>query len=174
MKTGIIIGAVLIGAVAIVGVTKYIGAKALGNETEQRIHALYEDNQQQFAQFGQKVAEAVGVAQLQADDAAALYSTVLESRYGDQGLQAQIAMISEAMPGLDASVYTKIQQISEAGRNDFAFAQKQLIDTKRTYRTLIGSPIDGMFLSWANYPQINIGYPIGTQDDYPAITSAMD
>lgn len=168
---GLAIGGGVFAIIAFILGMQYVSAYNFGNSIENTIHARYEDNEQQFAQFGQAVAEAVGVAQLQAEDATALYATVLDARYGGEGMQAQIAMIQEAMPGLPSDVYTQIQRISEAGRNDFTFAQSQLIDAKRAYRDSLGSFLQGTMLSIAGYPRINIGYPLGREDDYPAITS---
>lgn len=171
MKNIGIIAAIITFVVVVFVVGSFISAKNVGNAEENRIHAMYTNNQNVFAQFGQKVAEELGVVEMQVDDAKSLYATVLEARYGSAGLKTQIAMIQEAMPGLDTSVYQSLQRVIEAGRNDFQFAQTQLVDAKRSYRTMLGSPIKGMFLDMAGFPRIDIGYPLGTKDDYPIITS---
>ena len=66
---------------------------------------------------------------------------------------------------LDASMYVKIQQVIEAGRNKFQNAQTQLIDQKRAYATNLGYVWKGFWMKLAGYPKINL-------DDYKAITTA--
>lgn len=166
--------AIVGGLIVIVGVwfvSSFVSAKNYGNSAQVQIHAQYEANENQFAQYGQKVAEAVGVANIAADQMADLLTGSLEARYGGNGAQAQLLAIQEAFPGLDQGVYTQIQRIVEAGRNDFTQAQNRLVDLKRSYQDALGSFPQGMFLDMAGYPSINIGYPLGTQDDYPIIST---
>lgn len=144
-------------------------------KAEQGIHASYENLEQQFGQLGQQIAEQIGVANMQEGALTRLLQTTMEGRYGDEGAQAQILLIQEAMPNLDTAAYTNIQRIIEAGRNDFVFAQKLLIDRKATYRSKLDSVVGGSLLQMLDYPRINIGFPLGDPtavDDYPAITTA--
>lgn len=170
MKNGLIISGIVASVVIIVCAISYIGAHNKGNAFEQQIDAKYEDLEQVYSNLGQKIVDATDIASMQKNDVIAILEATMSARYGQDGAQNML-MIQEAMPNLNNTAYTKIMQIMEAGRNDFQFAQSQLNDQKRAYRTALGSFVGGTFLDMAGYPKINIGYPTGTQDDYPTISS---
>lgn len=172
MKAVLIIGGIVCAAFIAIFAASFIGAKNQGNAMEVRIDAMYQDNQNIMAQYGQKVAEAIGVTSIATDQMKQLLSGSLAARYGDKGAQAGMLAIQESFPNLDQTKYTEIQRIIEAGRNDFQVAQTKLVDAKRVYVTALGSFPNGSFMSMAGYPRINIGYPLGTKDDYPIISTA--
>ncbi len=159
--------ALILAAVAI----SYISASNYGNSAQVRIHTMYENNQAILASYGQKVAEAIGVTNIATDQMNDLITGANESRYGADGAQATVLAVQEAFPNLDSTQYVQIQRIIEAGRNDFQREQTKLVDAKRSYIDSLGSVVRGSFLSMAGYPTINVGYPLGTQDDYPIITT---
>jgi len=159
--------ALILAAVTI----SYISASNYGNSAQVRIHTMYENNQNILASYGQKVAEAIGVTEIAADQMNDLITGANESRYGVEGAQATVLAVQEAFPNLDSTQYVQIQRIIEAGRNDFQREQTKLVDAKRSYVDSLGSVVRGSFLSMAGYPTINVGYPLGTQDDYPIITT---
>ncbi len=165
---------VFFGAIAsifLVSAISYISAANNGNRSEQSIHAAYEDNENILSQYGQKVQEAAGVTALQRDDLIAVFTGANQSRYGTDGSEATFQWITEQNPNLNQETYLQVQRIVEAGRNEFQNAQTRLVDAKRGYRTSLGSFWTGLWLGFAGYPKINIGYPIGTSDDYPAIST---
>ena len=171
MKTALALLGVL-GTLVLVAVVSYISSANLGNSSEQRIVAAYEDNENILAQYGQKVQEAAGVTTLQRDDLIAVFTGANEARYGKTGSAATMQWIKEQNPTLDQSTYLQVQRIIEAGRNGFQAAQTRLVDTKRAYRTNLGNFWGGMWLGIAGYPKINIGYPVGAKDDYPIISTS--
>lgn len=170
LKTVLALLAVVAVAVA-VGVVSYISAANKGNRNEQSIVAAYEANQNILAQYGQKVQEAAGVTALQRDDLIAVFTGANESRYGKTGSAATFQWIKEQNPNLDQATYIQVQRIVEAGRNEFQAAQNRLVDVKRNYRTALGNFWEGMWLGFAGYPKIKIGFPIGSEDKYPVIST---
>jgi len=167
-----VMGLSLMAAAMVVGLgVSIMNANNYGNAAQVRIHTMYQNNENIFAQYGQKVAEAVGVTAIAKADMADLLSGSLEARYGTGGSQATLMAVTEAFPGLDQGIYAQVQRIIESGRNDFTVAQTQLIDAKRSYVTALGSFPKGKFLSMMGYPSINIGYPLGTEDDYPIVST---
>ena len=162
---------VLILFVGVVVAGSYVSAYNTGNKLENQIVATYENNEQILGQYGQKVQEAAQVPAMQRDDLTKVVTAALAGRYGENGSQAVFQWIQEQNPQIDSTVYVKLQQIIEAGRNEFQVAQTMLVDQKRTYRTALGSFWQGTWLSIANYPNINIGFRGGV-DDYPAITTS--
>jgi len=170
MKTAVVVAS-LIGMVFLVGIVSYISAANKGNRSEQSVAAAYDANQNILAQYGQKVQEAASVTTLQRDDMIAVFTGANESRYGKTGSAATFQWIKEQNPSLDQATYVQVQRIVEAGRNEFQSAQNRLVDVKRNYRTALGNFWEGMWLGFAGYPRINIGYPIGAKDDYPVIST---
>lgn len=150
----------------------YAAARNTGNASEQAIAAIYENNEQVLAQYGQKLQEAAQVPAMAREDLRSVFRDAMAGRYGaDGGAGAIIKVVQEQNPNLDQSMYVQIQRIVEAGRDDFRMEQQRLVDAKRTYRTALGSFWVGSWLSVAGYPTIRVGYPIGQPDDYPAIST---
>lgn len=164
MKTTlIVIGALFALLVAIIG-GSYVSAYNKGNAFEKEIVYAWEENENVLAQYGLKITELAQITEMQAEDVAAVLTGAIEARYGAQGSQATMQWIQEQNPSLDGAVYKQIMQVIEAGRNDFAVAQKMLVDTKRAYDTALGSFFGGTFLRMAGYPKIDL-------DDYRIISS---
>ena len=69
-------------------------------------------------------------------------------------------------------VYTKVQAMIEAGRNEFQNAQTRFLDIKATYVANLGYVWKGMWLGIAGYPKLNVGYPRGAADDFQIVKSA--
>lgn len=153
--------------------SSYIGAYNLGNTLEQKIIATNENNKNVLSTYYQKVQEAAQVPGMMKDDLKEVINGALASRYGADGSKAVFNMIKENYPGVvDASLYQKIQQIVEAGRDEFKVAQTVLVDQKRMYKTFLGSFWGGMMLKLAGYPKINIGF-MNSQDDFPVILTSQ-
>lgn len=164
-----IIGAAILTLIPLIS---FVSAYNAGNRAEQSIVAVYENNEQILAQYGQKVKEAAQVPGMARDDYTKLFKDVMAGRYGDDGSKAVFSMITEQNPTLGPEMYTQIQRIIEAGRDEFKAEQRRLVDEKRSYRTALGSLWGGTWLRIAGYPTIAIGHPRGTADDYPAISTA--
>lgn len=146
MQNGWAIAGIVLAVVLLVIGGSAASTYNLGNRSETGIHSRYAANENILAQYGQKIAEQVGVTEMARDDMVKLLG---ES-------QAPFSMIQEAFPGLDQDAYTTIQQSIEAGRNDFAQAQNQLADAKRVYQTSLDSLWTGTWLSAMGYPRINV------------------
>lgn len=164
-----VISLVAIGVVAV----SYITAYNFGNRMEQQIKAAWEDNEGILAQYGQKVQEAAKVTELQRDDLKDVFTGAIEARYGKQGSQAVFQWIQEQNPNLDSTVYKQVQQIVEAGRNEFRVGQTRLVDIKQIYRTGLGKFWRGYWLEVAGYPRIAVGFPDVAKDDYKVITTDL-
>lgn len=157
--------ALVIGVVALVSVlagiglfvfVSYVSAYNLGNRSEQGLVAAYDQNKNVLSQYTLKVAEAAQVPAMQRDDLTKVVQSALTARYGAEGSKAMFQWIQEQNPNINSEVYTKLQQIIEAGRNDFQVAQAQFIDRRRAYETNLGSFWTGMWLRIAGYPKIDL------------------
>lgn len=168
-------GLALIGvavALSVIVATSYISNFNYGNRAEQDIKAVWENNENILAQYGQKLQEAASVTTILKQDVQDILTGAIEARYGANGSQATFQWLQEQNPNVTSETYVKIQQIAEAGRNEFQVAQTRLVDVKRQYRTALGSFWQGMWLKWAGYPTINIGWPDENVDDYKPVTTA--
>jgi hypothetical protein len=156
MKIGLIITLVVLLTVGAVGIGSYVSSYNFGNRSERAIEAGWENLQNILGQYSLKVKEAAQIPSMQTEDLAKLFTGSLEARYGADGSQAAMQWIREQNPLLDQSTYVKIQQIIEAGRNKFENEQTKFIDVKRVYETALGSFWQGMWLSVAGYPKIDL------------------
>jgi len=161
----------VVAAVAFAVIASYVSNKNYGNRAEVGIEATWEDNENILAQYSLKVNEVVQVPAMMKNDFKEVYEAAMSGRYGDGGSKAVFQFLQEQNPQLDGTLYVKIQQIMEAGRNEFKVAQTRLVDEKRVYVTNLGYVWKGFWLETAGYPTLNIGYPRGATDDFEIITS---
>lgn len=143
-------------ALAGIGFMSYVSAHNYGNTMENQLKAVQTDNRNILAQYGQKVMEVAQVPDMYADDVQRVTREAIEGRYGANGSQAMFQWLQEQNPQLDPSLYAKIQQVIEAGRNNFENGQRRQIDIRRQYETALGSFWQGMWLRFAGYPKVTL------------------
>lgn len=155
MKALLVVVGLLVTA-AVVLVAQYVSAYNYGNQAEQGLEAQYKVNQNTLAQYVQKVQEAAQVPAQYSADLTKLMTDVMGGRYGAEGSKATWQWIKEQNPSLDPKLYEKIQQIVEAGRDEFKVNQNKLTDLQRQYQTNLGYLVRGMFLRIAGYPKVDL------------------
>lgn len=155
---GIVMGLFLVVILALGGVVAATWFKYanLGATQENRIVAIYDSNKVSLNTYTTKVQEATQVPAMYKADLQEIVQKTFEGRYGKDGSKAVVQFIQERNLNLDPGMYRQIQQIIEAGRNDFQTAQNQLVDAKRAYKTQLDMPWSGFWLSLAGYPKIDI------------------
>lgn len=147
---------VVIGIILAIGgvlAMSYISAYNTGNQLENKLKAEYENNQNILAQFSQKVLEAAQVPDMMRDDLVKVTREAIQGRYGETGSRAVFQMITEQNPQVSEALYVKLQQLIEAGRDEFKNGQTRMIDTKRAYETALGSFWQGTWMRIAGYPK---------------------
>ena len=152
------------GVLILVCIMSYISAHNRGVSMENNMLAMWKNNEQILGQYGQKIAESAQIPSIQAEDMAKVFTDTLSARYGEGGSNAGMQWIQEQNPNLDSAVYTKLQQMIEAGRDDFKFAQTKFISSKKAYKVATENFWGGMWMGFAGYPKIDF-------DDYKAITT---
>jgi len=158
---------VIVAFMVMVGGTiagSYIGAHNKGVRYENDIKAQYKDMENILAQYSLKVSEAAQVPGMYKDDLKEVMTSVMTARMGPNGSQATFQWFKEHNINIDASMYKKIQQLIEGGRDKFENAQTKFIDTKRAYENELGYFWSGFWLQMAGYPKIDL-------DKYKIITS---
>lgn len=142
-----------------------ISANNYGVRAEASIESTYKDNQNILSNYAKKVAETVQVPAMYRDDLIKAVSASMSGRYGPSGSNASMQWLKEMNIPVDASIYKQIQQVIEAGRNDFRTGQTRLIDEKRAYKTELGTFPRSIALSVLGFPKIDFNkYDIVTDD----------
>ena len=146
----------IVGTLAAVVIGSYITNANYGNRAEKELEAVWVNNQNVLGQYTLKVQEVAQVPEMYKDDLKEVVQAALSSRYGADGSKAMFQWIKENNPNVDSSVYIKVQQVIEAGRNEFQGAQTRLIDNKRSYETNLGYVWTGFWLKIAGYPKVDL------------------
>jgi len=132
---------------------------------EKAIQAQYEQNQNARSQFVTSVMEAVQIPTMYKDDFKEVILADMEGRYGKDGSKATFNWIKERNLDFNSAMYTKLQNMIEAGRAEFAHEQKLLIDKKRAYKMKLDSLPGEFFYAMLGFPKINL-------DKYNIVKSA--
>jgi len=137
-------------------VQSYVSAYNYGNKAEKEILASWENNENILAQYSLKIQEMAQVPAMYAADLKDTYTSAIQGRYGKDGSKAMMQWIQEKNPNFDSTMYIKLQQVMEAGRNKFENAQTIFVDKKRTYETNLGYLWRGYWMRTAGYPNIDL------------------
>ncbi len=158
----------IIGIIAAWIISSYYGAYNYGAEAETVIETEYANMENILAQYSLKVQEAAQIPNMKTEDLKEVMEAAFGGRYGDGGSKATFQWIQENYPGqVTDALYTQIQQIMEAGRNQFQNAQTKFLDTKRGYVATLKKDLflsDGWWLAIGGYPKIDL-------DEYVIISS---
>jgi len=159
VSTGLVVAlaaTAFLSFLVLIGFISYVSAYNYGNKMENQLVAVQQDNKNILAQYGQKVMEVAQVPTMYRDDLVKVTSAAIQGRYGADGSKATFQWLKEQNPNLDASLYKQIQQVIEAGRDNFENGQRGQIDLLRQYNTQLGSFWGGMWLKMAGYPKVNL------------------
>lgn len=146
---------VLVGGV-IFGVTTYFNFANKGIAIENTLDAKYEDNKNVMAGFSTKVKEIAQVANMSATAQGKLIELANKSRYGADGSKATMQFFQEQNPNIDSTLFRNLQQVIESERTRFSNAQTEMLDIKRTYKTMLDQPYSGFWLRLAGLPKTNL------------------
>lgn len=154
-------------------VSSYFGYSNDSVDFETRIEYGVEDNRQQLGQYRLSMVEATAALGLGADLQAESVTSQIEARYGKGGSQAVMQWIQENNhAGVGPTAIEAINRQIQAGRTDFAAAQKRLLDVCRGYERLQRRPYSGFWLRAAGYPSDAYNDDGGNGKLCRAVTSA--
>lgn len=152
----IVVGLIATGVVGVILVGTTVGVYTnyanFGNRTEQSLKAELQSNKAVLNNYTMKIREMAQVPDMYSDDLQKVIKETFQGRYGPQGSKAVFQFITEQNIPLDASMYKNLQQVMEAGRNDFLASQTKMLDMNRAYLTAQGNFFQGMMLRVAGYP----------------------
>lgn len=167
MTKGMMIG---LGGLAVSGVLllaiigSVIGFNNTSIEMENGIKAQYSQNKNNYDNYFKKLKEAAQVPDMYTADMKKMWDGVMSKRYGANGSKALFSWIQEHNPTIDSSLYRKIQDIVESGRNAFESDQKMLLDKKREYDNYRMTFPNSLMASALHFPKIKL-------EDYNIVTS---
>jgi hypothetical protein len=160
-----LIGAIVAGVLALILVFVFMGTNNNCVRQENGLKAQYKQNQNNYANYFNKLKEAAQVPGMYTSKLEQLYKTTMEGRYGKDGSKALVQFITEQNPNLSEAMYVNLQRIIEAGRNSFEADQKALLDKKRVYENTLGEMPGSMFVSVLGFPKIDL-------DEYDIVINA--
>lgn len=123
---------------------------------ENGISAQYEQNKNNYDNYFKKLKEVAQVPEMYIKDMKKLWDGVMTGRYGTEGSKAMFQFIQEQNPTVDASLYKKIQDIIESGRNSFEADQKMLIDKKNSYDNFRQIFPNNIITEFLGFPKIDL------------------
>lgn len=146
---------------------------------EKGVSASWSNSQIVYDNFWKKVQEVAQVPESYKDAFKDVLLAPTEARYA--GKDPAFLMITEANPQLDPSMYVKVQQVIEAGRNEFAQSQTTLRDRQRAYETNLSTFPNNLLAGVFGFPHEVNGELRPAKDldgdgkytvlDYPIVTS---
>ena len=153
----------------------WVQAANYGNRTEVEIKKIWSNNQNVLGQYTLKVQEIASVPDMYKEDLRKVMVDVMQARMGKDGSKALFQFFTEQNIPFDSSMYVKIQQVIEAGRNEFQNAQTRLIDVKANYEVQLGELPRSIFLSLTGYPKIDLDVykPIVAADTHRAFETGV-
>jgi len=159
MSKGLITGLSVLGVfvlLILIVVSGYVGNANYGNAAEKGLTAKLDDNKNILSNYYNKVTEIVQVADAYKDGLKEVVTADIQGRYGTEGSKATMQFLREHNVQLDPTLYVKLEQVIESGRNEFKNSQTELLDQKRAYETNLGYVWKGMWLHLAGYPKIDL------------------
>jgi len=144
----------LLVATTLVG--SYITGVNSGAKFEANVEKFDKASANTLSAYTMKLKEAAKVPEKYVEALQGIIKQTFEGRYGDDGSKAAFQWIKENNIPLDPSVYTKLQSIIDAGREEFKLSQDRKLEYCSQYEIARNQFWSGMWLNIAGYPKKDI------------------
>lgn len=134
----------------------YIGAVNSGAKFEANIEKFHKSSQNTLSSYTLKLKEAAKVPEMYVESLRNLIKDTFEGRYGEGGSKATMQWIKENNINVDPSVYTKLQVIIDAGREDFKLSQDRKLEICSQYEMERNYFWKGLWFNVAGFPKKDI------------------
>lgn len=134
----------------------YMSAYNNGVEWVGNINKFDKESQNTLANYTTKIGEMIQIPALYKNDLKEIVSATFGGRYGKDGSQAVMQMIQEQNLPFDSSMYVKIQNTIESGRNEFRLSQTKKIDICEEYNKQVSYLWSGTFMKLAGYTKATV------------------
>lgn len=135
------------------GYQAYATANAAGARMESAILALITKREAVASYYIDRAKEKVNIAPAIQSDWEKVAREVIKGRFGDTGTQTALLFLKEQGYPVPPDAFHDLQQVLEAGRQEFAQTEAELGLQKQAYRTALSQPGQGRWLRWAGYPK---------------------
>ncbi len=144
----------IIAAIAFTGAmyVEFLDTYNMAVDYETKIDAQWNNNRNTLSQYNLKIQEVVQIPEMYKKDFIQVINNSMTGRYGEQGSQATVQWFKEHSIEIPIQLYQQIQQMIEAGRNEFKNEQKKLIDLSRGYRKATRSLWTGFLINLGGFP----------------------
>lgn len=167
------------------GIGTALGAIGWNNDivaAEEGVKAQWLDNQNQYDSFWKKVQEVAQVPGKYKEDFKELLVAETQAKFGPEGSKAQMQWFQDRQINFSSEMYVKVQNVIEAGRNDFKRSQSELLDKQRRLRSEVRQFPGSWIAKFTGMPSILSGKIAPKEDldgdgrltalDFPIVTSA--
>lgn len=153
----LLIGLVVFVVLVIGGVgVSYVSAVNTGAKFEANIEKFDKSSQNTLSSYTLKLKEAAKVPDKYVGALKDIIKQTFEGRYGEDGSKATFQWIQENNIPVDATVYTKLQQIIDSGREEFKLSQDRKLESCAQYEYSRNTFWKGLWLNVAGYPKKDI------------------
>lgn len=149
---------------------------------ENATKAQWRDNQSTYDTMWKTIKEVAQVPEQYKEDFKQLLVADNAAKFGPNGSTATMQWFKERNINFDSSMYRKIQDVIESGRQDFKRSQTELLDKQRKVQDMTQSYWGGIMAQHYNFPRVMAGDFAPPRDadgdgklsvlDYPIVTSA--
>lgn len=149
---------------------------------ENGVKAQWKSNQNTYDAFWKKVQEVAQVPSQYKEDFKELLVQETTAKYGAEGSKATVQWFKDRAILLDSSLYHKVQDVIEVGREDFKRSQNMLLDRQRVYTNTLEGWWGDILARHYGFPREVRGDVAPPKDadgdgrltvlDYPIVTSA--
>lgn len=151
------------------------------NEVDQSIQASWKDMDVWYDKFWLSVKESAQVTDKYAEDFRGVFLSSMDARYQGKG---PATFLMESNPQLSSESYTALQRTIEAGRGEYAQAQRGLVDRQRVYAQMLRSFPTVLYVGFLGFPREIVGSNAPPSDldgdgvltalDYPTLTTGKN